>query len=131
MTTTLTAPGARQVTTSFSPHAASVRAARQFVSDRLEGTDVDLDLALLLTSELASNAVVHARTPFEVVVTLGADWCRIGVVDRSPEELHPGGFSTTATGGRGLRMMHALSDRSGCDRLTRGKVVWFELRRDR
>ena len=128
MNTTLTAPGDRLLTSSFSPTAPSVRAARQFVRGRLAATDVDLDLALLLTSELATNAVVHGRTEFEVLVTMGPDWCRVGVADHIQGEIYPRTTPATATGGRGLRMIDALADRWGCDQTDTGKIVWFELR---
>ena len=48
----------------FEPDLDSVRAARRFVAAQLAGHLADLDIVLLLVSELATNAVRHARSSF-------------------------------------------------------------------
>ena len=53
----------------FSPTPEGVRAARHFVQAALDDIDPDVcDTAVLLTSELATNAILHARTEFDVAV---------------------------------------------------------------
>ena len=82
--------------------------------------------AILLTSELASNVVLHARTPFELEVIV--DGCiRIVVRDRSSQEPvvhHP---APDELGGRGLLLVETLSDRWGFEANGHGKTVWFEI----
>src|SRR5207244_12860806 len=58
------------------------RAARHFVQAALDDLDPDIcDVVMLLTSELATNAMVHARTDFEVTVARGEAPLRIAVTD--------------------------------------------------
>ena len=52
----------------FPPEVASVATARRFVGETLRSWGVDeVDDAMLLTSELVTNAIVHAGTEVEVV----------------------------------------------------------------
>jgi hypothetical protein len=64
----------------------SASAARSFVAETLEtwgvGTYV-LQRAVLLTSEVVTNAIVHARSPVTLVVTSTPATVRIGVRDGS------------------------------------------------
>jgi anti-sigma regulatory factor (Ser/Thr protein kinase) len=110
---------------------ASAAAARTFVRDLLAAWDCDdqHDVAVLLTSELVSNAVRHAATrlALEVQADPNAEVVRIAVRDsdgRLPIRRDPG---ADATGGRGLLLVDALARRWGTDVEDEGKVVWFEL----
>ena len=88
------------------PDPASVRTARLFVVDRLQewGVDELVDSAALLTSELATNAVLHTRRPFSVDVIRAGDAIRVEVTDQSeeiphlPRHLASTGSRTTSTG---------------------------------
>src|SRR5204863_9707660 len=72
------------VRASFPPTAASVRAARSFVGRAVDGPAEVRDTAVLLTSELATNAVRHAATDFEVALRpLNATTVRVCVIDQS------------------------------------------------
>jgi anti-sigma regulatory factor (Ser/Thr protein kinase) len=109
----------------------SAATARRFVREVLDAWDCDdaEDLALLLTSEVVSNAVRHAATELSVRLCLDdeATTLRIEVGDgdaRLPAIQRP---SSDATGGRGLLLVEALSQRWGAERVGAGKVVWFEL----
>jgi anti-sigma regulatory factor (Ser/Thr protein kinase) len=109
----------------FQPTPESVRAARSFVASHVpEGLR---DRAVLLVSELASNAVVYAGTnPFEVRIRL-APSRRIEIRDASgvlPAMLDP---SFEDARGRGLRIVEALADAWGVCSDENGKVVWFEF----
>src|SRR5690349_1043942 len=58
-----TTRGAPVASAEFDCDAAAVRAARRFVIDEARPTGLDAELVALLVSELAANAVLHARTP--------------------------------------------------------------------
>ena len=69
----------------FEPVPGSVRAAREFVRGQLSDRPAhDRDLAVLLVSELATNAIVHVGQPFKVRVDLSAPCIWVGVDDPSP-----------------------------------------------
>jgi anti-sigma regulatory factor (Ser/Thr protein kinase) len=59
-----------QSTREFPFEASAVRAARAFVTESPIADGVDCEVLALAVSELASNVILHANTPF--VVTLGA-----------------------------------------------------------
>lgn len=108
---------------------ASAQAARRFVRDALRELDRE-DVAWAaqqIVSELATNALLHARTTMDIAVSVLGDGVRVEVLDGSsvaPRVRHYGGESTT---GRGLRMVEELATSWGVDRLEAGKVVWVEL----
>jgi anti-sigma regulatory factor (Ser/Thr protein kinase) len=109
----------------FAPRPTAVRAARQFVVEQLPGGGV-ADTAALLVSELATNAVEHARTDFTVRVVL-ADSLRVEVADRSPALPVRRQVPVQAERGRGLSIVDTLAARWGTSTTEDGKVVWFEL----
>lgn len=117
-------------TARYGPDAASVRAARRFVEEQLvamERTALADDAGLVL-SELAANAVLHARTPFEVVVAaVGVDEVRVEVLDGSTAGPVIGAVVGTSTTGRGMVLVDALATRWGVEPLDGGKAVWFEV----
>jgi anti-sigma regulatory factor (Ser/Thr protein kinase) len=65
-----------------------------------------LDVAMVVVSELASNAVEHARTPFEVAVET-APGLRITVADGSPVLPARRDAGPLEVSGRGLMMLEA------------------------
>lgn len=107
------------------------RAARHFVLDALTdwGADYLRDDAALVVSELTTNAVVHARSEFRVVVSATPSAVRISVADNS--SVAPGcqDFTLGDSSGRGLGIVSAVSSKWGTACLEDGKVVWAELRR--
>ncbi|MEU0334699.1 SpoIIE family protein phosphatase [Streptomyces sp. NPDC006193] len=120
---------------SFEPVGRSVATARSFVRDTLHGwgfADI-VDDAVVLTSELVTNAVVHAGTHAEVLCLRTEDGVRIEVSDRYPEREVP--LQSTAVamsspdreGGRGLQLCAALAARWGVDYTPTHKNVWFQL----
>jgi anti-sigma regulatory factor (Ser/Thr protein kinase) len=110
--------------------AASVSRARHRVVDLLHanGCPEDrVDEAALMTTELAANAVEHARTPFTVMVEVSADRLRVDVRDGSRAmPVVSSANSDTSIGGRGLWLVAAFADRWGCEPVESGKTVWFE-----
>lgn len=84
--------------------------------------------ALLVTSELVTNAVLHARTDhLELSLALHDDRMRIAVRDR---DIHPPASRLLAgeqLGGRGLMLVEALSVGWGVLPAHDGKAVWAVL----
>jgi anti-sigma regulatory factor (Ser/Thr protein kinase) len=90
-----------------------------------------IDEAVLLVSELVTNAVVHTDSEWvRIELSVDESGIRCVVVDAdastAPTRRH------AAVGGLGLVIVDALATRSGCDPAPNGKAVWFELdlRRD-
>jgi PAS domain S-box-containing protein len=119
----------------FEPVGRSVATARSFVRDTLQGwgfADI-VDDAVVLTSELVTNAVVHAGTSADVLCLRSDDGVRIEVADRYPEREIP--LQATAVnmgspdreGGRGLQLCAALAGHWGVEYTPTHKQVWFQL----
>lgn len=111
------------------PQPASVSAARRFVVDVLLDLDAEAacDDAATLVSELATNAVLHAKTAFTVEIDLDGGAVRIGVLDHSVSVPRVRDYGTDATTGRGMRLVSSIATRWGVVPAQGGKVVWFEL----
>lgn len=107
----------------------SGRAARQFVAERLAEWRLEplADTALLLTSELVTNAVVHARSPVSLTIRRILDRLRVEVTDVGGGALVLRDSDLDSTGGRGLMLMDALAWAWGTSAFESGKLVWFEL----
>lgn len=106
-----------------------MRRARQLVAGALDGKVGGelLDAALVVTTELATNALLHARTAFEVVVRDVDDGFRLEVHDGSDDLPRRKRYSSQAATGRGLGLVDALSVVAGAERTDAGKVVWAVL----
>lgn len=105
----------------------AVTAARRLVRRTLDGRDAELvDVAELLTSELASNCVRHAQTEFEVRIC-SAEEVRIEVRDSGGGTPRVHTPSLSETSGRGLRIVEAMARRWGVEQEPSGKTVWFTL----
>ncbi|WP_351229144.1 SpoIIE family protein phosphatase [Streptomyces sp. NPDC002133] len=120
---------------SFDPVGRSVATARAFVRDTLQGwgySDV-VDDAVVLTSELVTNAVIHAGTAADVLCLRTDEGVRVEVADRYPEREIPlqGSGRTLAhpdrENGRGLLLCAALAARWGVEYTPTHKQVWFQL----
>lgn len=109
----------------------SVREARAIVRHLLDGWGLAVlgETAELCTSELATNAVLHAHTPVLMVVSLLTDGVRIEIEDEAPGVVKAGSLDGDGEGGRGLAIVDALSECWGVDQREEGKTVWFELQR--
>jgi hypothetical protein len=106
-------------------------AARRFVTGLLGrrpyGDRVDADDAQLVISELATNAVIHANTPFSVTVRSDGSSVRISVQDWSPMQPVMRAVNPAALAGRGLRLISMVSRSWGVEYGPDGKTVWAEL----
>lgn len=97
----------------------------------------DVDRAVLICSELATNAVQHghrAGSRFSVAVVIDRSGCLIEVSDSGTGVPRPAVAQTEDEHGRGLALVKALADDVG-HRLNRpcGKTIWarFTLASDR
>jgi DNA-binding NarL/FixJ family response regulator len=121
-----------QASTSLSNDPRSAGDARRFVAGTLEPWELGplVDTVTLLTSELVTNAVVHAGTDVDVVVRLTGAIARVEVTDRSELSLTPRRSGLEDDSGRGLELVQALARRWGTTRQPGGgKTVWFEVPR--
>lgn len=113
---------------SFRHDRAAVGDARRFVSELLEDRHHDvIDAAVLLTSEVVSNAIVHGRSGPTVAVQLAPDRVRVEVSDASPVLPVRKHYGLEATTGRGLMLLETIATAWGVEPLESGKRVWFDL----
>ncbi|MGI8645655.1 MAG: MEDS domain-containing protein [Nocardioides sp.] len=113
----------------FLPVTAAVSAARQFVTGVLDQWG-EIGLvweASLVTSELATNAVLHGGSPFRASVSRAHGRVRIAIEDVAAGWPERRAATTHGLDGRGVAIVDALATRSGCDALLEGKVAWAEL----
>ncbi len=90
-------------------------------------SDEDREIALLLTSELVTNAVLHGAGPVEVHMVWGEGDLRIEIGDQSPELPVMRAIDVRSPDGRGLHMVEGLSTDWGVSPAGAGKIVWFTL----
>ena len=113
------APGPEQVT--YVRHQARLVLRLWRLTDLIAAVEV-------LVSELATNAVRHARTVFTVAASWDGQTLRVEVSDASPLAprpqlaVHPDG-----EGGRGLLLVDAIASSWGVDLNPEGKTVWFTI----
>ncbi len=86
------------------------------------------DLALV-TSELATNAVLHATSPFLVRVVVSSSVIRVEVRDDDPTEPVPRPGPHEGPDGRGISIVASIARRWGVVRDGGGKWVWAEVDR--
>jgi serine phosphatase RsbU (regulator of sigma subunit)/anti-sigma regulatory factor (Ser/Thr protein kinase) len=113
-----------------------VATARCFVRDTLVSwglagrADLVTD-AVLLASELVTNAIVHAGTAVELTCRLNGATVEISVLDRHPARVipdPPGAAADVARpSGRGLLLPAALSSSWGVTYASAAKAIWFRL----
>ncbi|MER8222472.1 ATP-binding protein [Streptomyces sp. NPDC094143] len=123
--------GAGHLSVEYGPRPSAVREARAQVRRQLEGWGIAergevADVAELLVGELATNALLHARSGFRLTLFAAHGVLRCEVADgerRVPRVLAAG----TGENGRGMFLVDALAQRWGCHREGSGKTVWFEL----
>ncbi|MEU6255575.1 ATP-binding protein [Streptomyces sp. NPDC047043] len=115
----------------YDPRPTAVREARAEVRRQLEAwgladRDELVDVAELLVSELATNALLHSASRFRLTLSASHGVLRCEVYDtgrRTPQVLDAGASES----GRGMFLVNTLARRWGCHQDGRGKTVWFEL----
>jgi anti-sigma regulatory factor (Ser/Thr protein kinase) len=114
--------------------AASPAEARHLVSRFAADNDLlsQSGPALLVLSELVTNAVLHGAEPIEVFVCRDGDVLRIEVSDGGPrtDGVRPRSQDNRRPGGRGLHIVNSLAQRWGTTDTEGGKTVWAEIRLD-
>jgi MEDS: MEthanogen/methylotroph, DcmR Sensory domain len=118
-----------EATRAFSGESTALSHAREFVVDTLGSWDLACIAgdASLVVSELATNAILHARSDFVVAVSLQGDTVRISVRDASSQLPVVRDPSPATISGRGLILVNALGTSWGAESFTEGKEVWVEL----
>lgn len=119
-----------QVSSQFPAELDAPAAARHFLAEALRRwghRDPLLHDAELVVSELATNAVVHARSPFSVVGRSDGSEVRVSVRDASRFEPTLRDRGPTAVSGRGLPLVAAVARNWGVEVAPHGKTVWAEL----
>jgi len=94
------------------------------------GRTEKIDEALLLVTEIATNAVIHAGTPIELAVDIGVDEVTIRITDFTPGLIGavPAGVpSGPGESGRGLWLVDRLASCWGTRHEPGRKTVWFTL----
>jgi anti-sigma regulatory factor (Ser/Thr protein kinase) len=92
------------------------------------GIPVDPDIAILLTSELVTNAIRHEVTGIVTfAITCSCDQLRVDVHDTSRRLPMLVDAPVDAEAGRGLMLVSTLSDEWGFYRTPAGKAVYFTL----
>jgi hypothetical protein len=99
--------------------------AETFSAWRLDGWQ---EPAVLITSELVTNAVRHAGTDLTVSVVRARSEVRIEVADRAADrDVRAGAAGAGGAGGVGLVIVGRLAEEWGVDRRPNGKSVWARL----
>ncbi|MFF4860122.1 ATP-binding protein [Streptomyces rubiginosohelvolus] len=125
--------GRRKQESSFGPvhlptSAIAARQARDLVRSVLRKWDMCefVDDALLLVSELVTNALTHSHGPLSVTMERG-DSLRVTISDGSMTSPRPAVASVDDEHGRGLAMVAMVARSWGASPNGTGKDMWFEL----
>jgi anti-sigma regulatory factor (Ser/Thr protein kinase) len=124
------APATWSAQTQWPPEPRHVGDARRFVAEQLGATDLEhlVDTVGLVVSELATNAVRHAHSPFLVSLARDQDQLLLAVRDESSAPALLGESGPSAVGGRGLELVSTLSREWGVTPHARGgKSVWARI----
>jgi len=125
------ASGTEGLLWTFTGSTRAISAARDAVADEVGRRHPELtEDTRLLVSELATNAVLHAHSSFEVAALFGPRRVRLEVRDHSPQMPAPRRPAPEATSGRGYCIVDAISADWGVRRRPDGKAVWVELEVD-
>jgi serine/threonine-protein kinase RsbW len=115
----------------FPAAAAAVRLARRATRDALTAWQLRHleETAVLLVSELVTNAVRHARDTGAITLKLHekGTWLRMEVQDADPHWPAPRIPAARDESGFGFVLVDALADQWGVRQTPAGKAVWAEL----
>lgn len=108
---------------------ATPRLARDFVREQLWAWQLEHlgDDAVLVVSELATNAVTHARSDVSVALERQGSGVRVVVGDASSSVPGAREPDRDRPGGRGLSMVDVLADAWGYELVGGGKLLWAHL----
>ena len=112
-------------------HPSEVERGRKHVADACRAYERDLaETAMLLASELITNALRHGTGEITVLVTPVDGAVRVDVADENPMPPRARNARWQDEGGRGLLIVEKLATSWGMESLPqgRGKSIWFTLR---
>lgn len=102
------------------------RLVRETLSDA--GAEHVMDDAMLVMSELATNAVRYGAEPIRAHATIENGNLVLAVQDARASDLpYPKVLTSTEPSGRGMHLVAAMAARWGWDRSAYSKVVWAEI----
>jgi len=126
-------PGWPVQTLVLPPDPRSVRAARVFIQTHCAAAQLPnhtCDIAVLLTSEVVTNALLHGRSQVRLAVRIDQTGLTVEAGDDNSQ--HPQNTTTDlgALGGRGLSILASLATCWGVHDEPFGKIVWFRISTD-
>jgi GAF domain-containing protein/anti-sigma regulatory factor (Ser/Thr protein kinase) len=115
--------------TRLAPDSTSPSLARRLVEGVMNEAGLQhlVDEALLLVTELVTNAVVHAGTEVGVDIDVDERGVRVEVFDAGPGHFLKDAPSETREGGRGVFLLDAIAQEWGTRHRLGGKAIWFRL----
>jgi anti-sigma regulatory factor (Ser/Thr protein kinase) len=118
----------RRISLAAGPAAAGEARSQVRAAIRTWDVPVDVDTAVLLTSELVSNALKHATgATITLTITCVCGQLRVDVHDTSRSAPTPVNTPVDAEAGRGLLLVARLSTDWGFHPTSAGKAVYFTL----
>lgn len=121
-----------RVTRALPPQPMSVPLARSWAETWLDGHAVEVDprhTALLVLSELVTNAVRQSDGPVRITLSAGDDDLLLEVTDGNPRLPRLAFPEEDSPGGRGLLLVEMLASAWGVREEREGKTVWARLAR--
>ncbi len=112
---------------SFRADRAEIARARQFAVATADVKGPVADDLALITSELATNAVLHASSDFVVRVHVSHRSVRVSVFDTDPEPPVVRRSAITDPDGRGVAIVSSVATDWGVAPEDGGKWVWAEI----
>jgi len=110
----------------FDATPSSAREVREFLAASVSRDREEMAMIELAVSELATNAILHARGRFEVRIDSGPHQIYVAIEDPSPTLPVRRDFDTVSVTGRGMGIVDQVASSWGSEATDYGKVVWFE-----
>jgi anti-sigma regulatory factor (Ser/Thr protein kinase) len=123
------APGGIKWRFEFPAMTRSVPVSRHLMADLLSDSlsEQELDVVLLVASELVTNAILHTADSFELTVRLLSGFVEIEVADSDRHTPTLRAPTPEMGSGRGLGIVEALAEAWGVKTHELGKAVWFRV----
>lgn len=112
------------------PHPTGARTARAFIKTQccLAAVSADLiDTAVLLASEVVTNAILHGRSDARLEIVAPPDKVHVEVGDDNSRHPARAAADAGALDGRGMAIVEALAAAWGICDAPFGKIVWFDV----
>lgn len=122
-------PETVRAVTSLPPNDQSAAQGRRFVREVLLPCALPeiVDTAVLLASELITNAVLHGRSEVELTVEISGAGVKVSAADMNSRLPVMQSTDELALDGRGIAIVDLLSTAWGVTATEDGKIVWFCL----